>query len=172
MLNEKKILSLVIFSILFMVFGPVHTGWSQSPEPTEPNENEIMLADGFGKVEQIPSNEKLHLQSTNPTGPDQLQKQSIVVNAEQFFITPQTTFFNPTGDVVYDRIDVQEGEMISFTYNEQTHEIVELHLEDVEQGMNEKVYADDPKENSWRKTPKPKEKIIFENGVYRNVPVQ
>ena len=170
MFIKEKMLPIVILSILLMTFGFVHNGWSQSSESAEPNENEIILGHSFGKVEHIPTND--HLQATNSIRPDQLRKQIIVVNADRFFVTPQTTFFDIAGDVVNERVNVQEGEMISFAYNQRTKEIVELHREDLNENNNDMVFANDTKENSEKKAQKPKQTIIFENGVYRNVPVK
>ena len=143
-----------------------------SPEPLNtqeifknPDLSAMPMENFGGEIRYI---SKTNLKQPMPTTENKASKSQtiIVVKDMEFHITPQTRFVDMTdNDIEGNHSSLKVGDMVVFTHYQ--HQIVKLRIENLEKHSNENVVQ--PSNNYKKSARGISQKIIFENGVYKNV---
>ena len=159
--NNGLIAPIMIISFLMVIFSLPGHCWAGSDYSSEQDEVGIYS----GKITRVADHN--HMPRWKRSRPD-LERKAIVVGTEKFYITTQTSWVDSTENPIDEnKVTLKEGDEVLLKYNEQTNEILEIRLEGMIKKENRPVTVANPKSGTL-----PKQKIIYRNGVYKNVYVK
>ena len=161
--NNGMTASAIILSLLVIILGLSDHCWARSDRSSEQGGAELSAYSG--KITRVLRHD--HMPRGERPRPDQ-ERKAIVVGTKRFYITIQTSWENSAGESIDNtKVTLKRGDEVLLKYNERTNEIVDIRLEGMIRKENRSVTATNPKSR-----PTPKQKIIFRNGVYKNVYVK